>query len=125
MPGRARMIVAVVPDKDLELDWRHGAAHFQRHLIDWDLACNQLNWQWVAGTGTDPNAHRVFNPAVQGRRSTRPGDTWAALLPELAGLPAAAVHSPDAAARARLGLPPPLVDHRAAIAEYRQRRGKS
>ncbi|MCU1484168.1 MAG: phrA, partial [Actinomycetia bacterium] len=31
-----------------------------------DLASNQLNWQWVAGTGIDAAPfHRVFNPTLQ------------------------------------------------------------
>ncbi len=122
MHNRARMIVASFLTKDLYLDWRLGAAHFQRQLLDWDLACNQLNWQWVAGTGTDTNPHRIFNPTVQGRRFDPAGDYVRRYVPELAGLPASSIHEPDAAARARLGYPAPLVDHRAAIAEYRQRR---
>jgi hypothetical protein len=39
--------------KDLHLDWRWGARHFMRHLVDGDLASNQHGWQWAAGTGTD------------------------------------------------------------------------
>ena len=71
MHNRARMIVASFLTKDLYIDWRAGAAHFMRHLVDADVACNQLNWQWVAGTGTDTNRHRVFNPTLQG--GVRPG----------------------------------------------------
>jgi deoxyribodipyrimidine photolyase len=41
-------------------------------------------------------------------------------VPELCGLPASVIHEPDAAARAALGYPAPIVEHRAAIAEYRQ-----
>src|SRR4029077_14213665 len=68
MHNRARMIVASFLTKDLYLDWRAGAAHFMRLLADADVACNQLNWQWVAGTGTDTSPGRMFNPTVQGRR---------------------------------------------------------
>ena len=46
-------------------DWREGAAHFMDLLVDGDVASNQLNWQWVAGTGTDTNPHRVLNPTLQ------------------------------------------------------------
>jgi deoxyribodipyrimidine photo-lyase len=123
MHNRARMIVASFLTKDLYLDWRHGAAHFQRQLLDWDLACNQLNWQWVAGTGSDTNRHRIFNPTVQGRRFDPAGDYVRRYVPELAELPPGAIHEPDAGTRATLGYPAPLVDHRAAIAGYRQRRG--
>lgn len=119
MHNRARMIVASFLTKDLYIDWRAGAAHFMRHLVDADVACNQLNWQWVAGTGTDTNRHRVFNPTLQGRRFDPAGEYVRRYLPELAGLPAEVVHDPDPATRRQRGYPEPIVDHRAAIAAYR------
>jgi deoxyribodipyrimidine photo-lyase len=121
MPNRARMIVASFLTKDLYLDWRAGAAHFTRHLVDADVACNQLNWQWVAGTGTDANRHRVFNPAVQARRFDPTGTYIRRWVPELTGLPPAAVHSPDSATRRACGYAEPILDHREAIAAYRAR----
>ncbi|MGO9142373.1 MAG: deoxyribodipyrimidine photo-lyase [Streptosporangiaceae bacterium] len=46
--------------KDLQVDWRQGAAHFMSLLADGDVACNQLNWQWVAGTVRAPlDGHRA------------------------------------------------------------------
>ena len=119
MHNRARMIVASFLTKDLYIDWRAGAAHFMRHLVDADVACNQLNWQWVAGTGTDTNRHRVFNPTLQGRRFDPAGEYVRRYLPELAGLPAAVVHDPDPGTRRQRGYPEPIVDHREAIAAYR------
>ena len=68
MHNRTRMVVASFLTKDLMIDWRIGAAHFMAHLVDGDVAQNQLNWQWVAGTGTDTNPHRVYNPTVQSRK---------------------------------------------------------
>jgi deoxyribodipyrimidine photo-lyase len=124
MPNRARIIVASLLVKDLYLDWRTGAAHFMTLLADGDVACNQLNWQWVAGTGTDTSAHRIFNPALQGKRFDPDGDYVRRFVPELAALPARIIHEPDAAARRRCGYPEPLVDHRAAAAEYRARRAR-
>jgi deoxyribodipyrimidine photo-lyase len=125
MHNRARMIVASFLTKDLYLDWRHGAAHFMRLLADGDIACNQLNWQWVAGTGTDTNAHRVFNPTLQGRRFDPGGDYLRRYVPELASLSADAIHEPDPGTRRRCGYPEPIVDHRAAVAEYRARRRRA
>jgi len=119
MHNRARMIAASFLTKDLYLDWRAGAAHFMAHLADADVACNQLNWQWVAGTGTDANPHRIFNPTLQGRRFDPTGDYVRRYVPELAGLPAQVIHDPGPAARRRLGYPAPVVDHREAIAAYR------
>ena len=98
-----------------------GCAHFLRHLVDADVACNQLNWQWVGGTGTDANRHRVFNPAVQARRFDPTGVYIRRYVPELGGLPAAGVHAPDPATRRACGYPEPILDHREAIAAYRAR----
>jgi len=122
MPNRARMIAASFLTNDLQLDWRAGAAHFMRHLTDADVACNQLNWQWVAGTGTDTNPHRILNPTRQGRRFDPTGAYVRRHLPELAGLPAAVIYDPDPAARRARGYPEPIVDHRQAIGAYRARR---
>jgi len=119
--NRARMIVASFLTKDLYIDWRLGAAHFMELLVDGDVACNQLNWQWVAGTGTDTNPHRIFNPTLQGRRFDPDGGYVRRYVPELAALPARIIHQMDPAVRRGCGYPEPLVDHRAAIAEYRAR----
>jgi len=121
MPGRARMIVASFLTKDLYLDWRSGAAHFMRELTDGDVACNQLNWQWVAGTGTDTSPHRIFNPILQSQRFDPRGTYLRTYLPELTALPAEHIHDPAAAVRKACGYPAPIVDHRAAVAEYRSR----
>ena len=56
------MIVASFLTKDLYVDWRAGARHFLDLLLDGDVANNNLNWQWVAGTGTDTNPHRDLQP---------------------------------------------------------------
>jgi deoxyribodipyrimidine photo-lyase len=62
MHNRARLIPASFLTKTLYLDWRIGARHFVDLLIDAGVANNQLNWQWVAGTGTDTRPNRVLNP---------------------------------------------------------------
>jgi deoxyribodipyrimidine photo-lyase len=122
LPNRARMIAASFLTNDLCLDWRAGAAHFMRHLVDADVACNQLNWQWVAGTGTDTNRHRIFNPTRQGERFDPTGGYIRRWVPELAGLPAPAIHDPSPATRRARGYPGPVVDHRQAMATHRARR---
>jgi deoxyribodipyrimidine photo-lyase len=71
MPNRARVVAASFLVKDLYVDWRLGARHFFDHLVDGDLANNAGNWQWVAGTGTDPRPNRVLNPTAQARRFRR------------------------------------------------------
>jgi deoxyribodipyrimidine photo-lyase len=121
MHNRARMIVASFLTKDLYLDWRDGADFFMRELSDGDVACNQLNWQWIAGTGTDTNPHRIFSPLRQSERFDPDGEYLRKYLPELASLPADRIHDPDPESRRACRYPEPIVDHRAAIAEYRAR----
>ena len=121
MHNRARMIVASFLTKDLYIDWRVGARHFLEWLVDGDLANNNLNWQWTAGTGTDTNPHRVFNPTRQGERFDRHGHYIRRYVPELADLEGRAIHDPDDASRRARGYPAPIVDHREAIEAYRVR----
>jgi deoxyribodipyrimidine photo-lyase len=68
MHNRARLITASYLTKTLGLDWRAGAAWFDRWLVDADLANNYGNWQWVAGTGNDTKPYRRFNPQRQAER---------------------------------------------------------
>ncbi|MGK5641282.1 cryptochrome/photolyase family protein [Streptomyces sp. URMC 126] len=124
--NRARMIVASFLSKTLYHDWREGARHFLRHLVDGDLANNQLNWQWMAGTGTDTRPNRVLNPVVQGRRFDPDGAYVRRWVPELAGVPGPAVHEPwklPAALRSGLRYPEPLVGLTEALARFRAARG--
>ena len=64
MSNRGRQNVASHLAKTLGVDWRRGAAWFERQLIDYDVASNWGNWAYVAGTGQDPR-DRVFDPARQ------------------------------------------------------------
>ncbi|MFN2322456.1 MAG: FAD-binding domain-containing protein [Trueperaceae bacterium] len=50
--NHARMWLASVTCHLAGADWRAGAAWFQHHLLDGDLASNTLSWQWVAGSGS-------------------------------------------------------------------------
>ncbi|MFD6396897.1 cryptochrome/photolyase family protein [Nocardia sp. NPDC060249] len=110
MPGRARLIAASFLAKSLRQDWRVGAAHFLRWLVDADLANNQLNWQWVAGTGTDTRPNRVLNPLRQADRYDPDGVYVRRWLPELAQLPGASIHRPWRAAIDPRDYPAPIID---------------
>lgn len=59
--NRGRQIVASCFINELELDWRFGAAYFEQQLIDYDVASNWGNWQYIAGVGADPRGGRHFN----------------------------------------------------------------
>jgi deoxyribodipyrimidine photo-lyase len=126
IPGRARLLVASFLTKTLYADWRVGARHFLDLLVDGDVANNQLNWQWAAGTGTDTRPGRVLNPLAQARRFDPRGDYVRRWLPELRDLDAPAVHRlarlPDAD-RAGVSYPAPIVDLTEATDRFRRHRG--
>lgn len=69
MHNRVRMIVASFLTKHLLIDWRWGEAYFGEKLLDYDLAANNGNWQWAAGTGADAAPYfRIFNPYTQTKK---------------------------------------------------------
>lgn len=66
MPNRVRMVVASFLCKHLLIDWRWGEAWFASKLLDYEMASNIGNWQWVAGCGCDAAPYfRIFNPSGQ------------------------------------------------------------
>lgn len=126
MHNRARLLVASFLTKTLYVDWRVGAAHFLSLLVDGDVANNQLNWQWVAGTGTDTRPNRVLNPLRQAERFDPDGEYVRRYVPELAGIDGPAVHQPwklPKEVRSRLDYPDPIVDLAAGLARFRSGRG--
>ncbi|WP_443059393.1 DNA photolyase family protein [Streptomyces sp. NBC_00435] len=125
MHNRARLLAASFLAKTLYVDWRTGAGHFLGLLVDGDVANNQLNWQWVAGTGTDTRPNRVLNPVRQGLRYDPEGRYVHRWVPELAELPAPRVHEPwrlEGLERARYDYPDPLVDLADGLGRFRQGR---
>ena len=66
MHNRVRMVAANFLTRHLLTDWRWGEAWFAKKLLDFDLASNNGNWQWAAGTGCDAAPYfRIFNPDIQ------------------------------------------------------------
>lgn len=61
MSNRGRQVVASCLVNELSLDWRYGAGYFEEHLLDYDIASNWGNWQYLAGVGADPKGPRHFN----------------------------------------------------------------
>lgn len=69
MHNRVRMIAGSYLVKNLLIDWRKGESVFARYLLDFDLASNNGNWQWVAGSGCDASPYfRIFNPELQAKK---------------------------------------------------------
>ncbi len=126
MHNRGRLLTASFLTKTLYVDWRVGARHFQRLLVDGDLANNQLNWQWMAGTGTDSRPNRVLNPVLQGKRYDPDGAYVRRWVPELREVRGAAVHEPwklSAEERARHGYPEPLLELAEGLRRFKRARG--
>lgn len=72
MHNRVRMVTASFLCKHLLIDWKWGEAYFAEKLLDYELASNNGNWQWVAGTGCDAAPYfRVFNPSEQLKKFDR------------------------------------------------------
>ncbi|MFJ2260688.1 cryptochrome/photolyase family protein [Streptomyces sp. NPDC087844] len=125
MHNRGRLLTASFLAKTLYVDWRVGADHFLGLLVDGDIANNQLNWQWVAGTGTDSRPNRVLNPVIQGKRYDPEGAYVRRWVPELEGLAGAAVHEPwklKGPERAAYDYPEPIVDLPDALARFKHAR---
>jgi deoxyribodipyrimidine photo-lyase len=110
LPNRARMIVASFLAHDLRVDWRRGAGHFLRTLVDGDVAINNVNWQWLAGTDLPRSGFRPLSPLRQSLRFDAEGDYIRRYVPELSSLRDGAVHDPDPAIRHRTGYPLKIVE---------------
>ncbi|RZJ11780.1 MAG: deoxyribodipyrimidine photo-lyase [Acidovorax sp.] len=121
MHNRLRMVVASFLVKDLGLDWRRGEAYFALQLNDYDLSANNGGWQWASSSGCDAQPYfRIFNPVSQSEKFDPDGKFIRRYVPQLAGLPNAALHAPWKAkplelqgAGVQLGsdYPLPIVDH--------------
>lgn len=128
MHNRGRLLAASFLTKTLYVDWRVGARHFLDLLVDGDMANNQLNWQWMAGTGTDTRPNRVLNPIAQGKRYDPDGAYVRRWVEELADVKAADVHEPwnlPAQERASTGYPEPVVSLAEGLDRFKRARGRS
>jgi deoxyribodipyrimidine photo-lyase len=95
MHNRLRMVVASFLVKDLGIDWRWGERYFAEKLNDFDLSANNGGWQWASSSGCDAQPYfRIFNPTSQSEKFDADGKFIRKYLPQLAGLPAAALHEP-------------------------------
>lgn len=74
MSNRGRQIVASCLVNELHSDWRCGAAYFEQQLIDYDVASNWGNWQYLAGVGPDPRGKRHFDLDKQTRQYDPDGE---------------------------------------------------
>lgn len=83
MHNRVRMVTASFLTKHLLIDWRWGEAYFAEKLLDYELASNNGNWQWAAGTGCDAAPYfRIFNPESQQKKFDPKGEYIQKWVPE-------------------------------------------
>jgi deoxyribodipyrimidine photo-lyase len=111
--NRIRMIVASFLVKDLHIDWRWGERFFAYHLVDYDPALNNGNWQWAASTGCDAQPYfRIFNPWSQQRifdPECRYIKKW---VKELSGFSSSEIHNIGLKPISSFIYPRPIVDHK-------------
>ncbi|WP_299732937.1 DASH family cryptochrome [uncultured Endozoicomonas sp.] len=93
LSNRGRQLAASCFINELGLDWRYGAAWFEEQLIDYDVASNWGNWQYIAGVGADPRGGRHFDLAKQ----TQLYDTNSRYINQWQGYPTSPLDSVDAA----------------------------
>jgi len=125
MHNRTRMLTASFLTKHLLQDWRIGARWFQIWLTDADVANNQLGWQWVAGTGTDTNPWRMFNPTLQSRKYDPAGTYIRSWVPELADASVHEIHDPSPSFRESVGYPARIIEHSDAVAMFKHRKRRT
>ncbi|WP_424014278.1 cryptochrome/photolyase family protein [Halorubrum xinjiangense] len=89
--NRPRQVVASFLTKHLLIDWRRGARHFTKQLIDHDYASNHGAWQWTASTGTDSVDVRIFDPVSQMSKYDADARFVKEYVPELSDVPAGKV----------------------------------
>ena len=99
MHNRVRMVVASFLCKHLLIHWSWGESYFAEKLLDYELASNNGNWQWAAGTGCDAAPYfRIFNPHSQLKKFDKDLKYVEKWVPEFDSLE----------------YPEPMVDHKAA-----------
>jgi deoxyribodipyrimidine photo-lyase len=111
---RIRAIYASFLSNLLGMDWRYGALHFMRHLIDGDCPIDHYQWAMQAGVThcVDKTWTRIYNPEQAAVDRCDPkGEFIRRWVPEVAHLSAA-----------ELGLPTRQKDYPAPILNYKMAR---
>lgn len=96
------------------MDWRYGALHFMRHLIDGDCPIDHYQWAMQAGVThcIDKTWTRIYNPEQSAVDRCDPEALFIKCwLPELAHL-----------APAQLGSPPPTPGYPSPVLNYKKAR---
>jgi deoxyribodipyrimidine photo-lyase len=111
---RVRAIYSSFLSNLLGMDWRYGALHFMRHLIDGDCPIDHYQWAMQAGVThcVDKTWTRIYNPEQTAVDRCDPDGLFIRQwVPEVAHLPSS-----------ELGLPPRLRDYPPPILDYKAAR---
>ena len=93
MHNRVRLITSNFLSMVLKIDWKKGEKYFAQKLIDYDVASNNLNWQFSAQVGTDRNPYvRIYNPFLQSLKYDKDCDYIKRWIPELKNVECKDIH---------------------------------
>ncbi|XP_045805422.1 cryptochrome-1-like isoform X4 [Trifolium pratense] len=95
MHNRIRVIVSSFAVKMLLLPWKWGMKYFWDTLLDADLECDILGWQYISGCLPDGHElERLDDPEILGAKFDPEGEYVRQWLPELARMPTEWIHHP-------------------------------
>jgi len=124
MHNRGRLVVSSFLVKVLLIDWRLGEQYFAKNLVDYDVANNNGNWQWISGTGVDHMPYfRVFSPWIQTDKYDSDAEYIKRWIPELTEVPIQDIMNwNDSYTKYKqIKYPKPIVDFTAAFNEFLKR----
>ena len=123
---RMRAMLMSFAGYQLWLHWREPALHLARLFTDYEPGIHYCQSQMQTGV-TGINTLRIYNPVKQARDQDLQGRFVRRWVPELAGVPGAAIFEPwklGEIDRRRFGAvdyPSPVVDHLAAVRRAREK----
>ena len=95
MHNRLRMLSASFLTKHLNIDYKLGEDYFANKLLDYELACNNGNWQWCASTGCDSQPYiRIYNPVKQSQMFDSEALFIKKYIPMFKNIPSKFLHEP-------------------------------
>ncbi len=123
---RMRAMLMSFAGYHLWLHWREPALHLARLFTDYEPGIHFCQSQMQNGV-TGINTLRIYNPVKQARDQDPDGVFVRRWVPELAGVPGAAIFEPwklskgDRQRHGAAGYPEPIIDHLAAVRFARER----